>query len=94
MNPIPDDDLSKLEAKGTAHVLPAGWLLLFFGLIAWGVWYAWEYTPALGGWSQAKELDAGGPSSGAGLVATIGFTAAAALVAVVLVVVQRGKGRR
>jgi len=87
------DDISKFESpKETAHKLPVGWLLLFWGLIAWGVYYVWAYTPALGGWSQAQDLE-GGAASGTNLLATIAFTAIPTLVAVVLIVVQRGKRR-
>lgn len=52
MSEIPDT-AEAMENKETAHRLPLGWLVLFFGLIAWGVVYLWLYTPALGGWSQA-----------------------------------------
>jgi hypothetical protein len=83
------DDPSAFEAKETSRVLPAGWLLLFWGLVVWGVWYLWAFTPALGGWSQAKDLDEGGASLGANLVATIAFTAIPTLAAIVLVLRQR-----
>ena len=52
VTPATSDSAEDFEAKETAHQLPWGWLLLFFGLIAWGVWYGWAYTPSLGGWSQ------------------------------------------
>lgn len=48
------DDFSKFEAKETAHTLPLGWLLLYGGLILFGIFYAIAYTPSLGGWSQEK----------------------------------------
>jgi predicted permease len=83
------DDLSKFEAVETSRKLPAGWLLLFFGLIAWGAWYLWAYTPALGGWSQDQDL--AGASPGANLFATILFTALPTAVAVVLILAQRKK---
>ncbi len=51
------DTAEAMEAKETAHRLPVGWLLLFFGLIAFGVVYLWLYSPALSGWSQAGELE-------------------------------------
>ncbi len=87
------DDLSQFEAKQTAKKLPVGWLALFWGLIAWGVFYLWRYTPALGGWSQVQDLEGGGASSGTNVLATIAFTALATLAAVGLVLAQRrGKG--
>lgn len=35
---------------------PRGFLLLFFGLIAWGIYYIAAYTPQFSGWSQYKVL--------------------------------------
>lgn len=69
------DDLSKFEAKETSHTIPVGWGILFWGLVVWGAWYLWSFSPALGGWSQALDADAGGASPGANLLATIAFTA-------------------
>ncbi len=49
------DDLDRIddfEAKDTSHTLPAGWLILFWVLILWGIFYLYTYTPSLGGWSQ------------------------------------------
>jgi hypothetical protein len=83
------DDLSKFEAKETANALPAGWLLLFWGLIAWGAWYLWTYTPALGGWRQAQDAEGGGASMGTNLLATIAFTAIPTVVAIGLAIAQR-----
>lgn len=85
------DDLSKFEAKETSRKLPAGWLLLFWGLIAWGAWYLWAFTPALGGWSQAQDLEGGGASTGANLLATIAFTAIPTGAAIALALAQRKK---
>jgi hypothetical protein len=48
------DDITEFEAKETAHTLPLGWLLLFGGLILFGIFYAIAYTPSLGGWSQEQ----------------------------------------
>ncbi len=85
------DDLSQFEAKETSRKLPAGWLLLFWGLIVWGAWYLWTYSPALGGWSQAHDLEGGGASLGANLLATVAFTAIPAAVALGLALAQRRK---
>ncbi len=49
-----NDDLSAFESKTTTHKLPAGWLVLFFGLIVWAAVYIGLYTPAFSGWTQAK----------------------------------------
>lgn len=85
------DDLSHFEAKDTSRKLPKGWLLLFWGLIAWGVFYLWKYTPGLGGWSQSQDLEGGGASPGANLLATIAFTAIPTIAAIALVLSQRKK---
>jgi len=53
MNELPDT-AEAMEAKETARKLPLGWLVLFWGLIAFGVVYFWLYQPSLGGWSQEK----------------------------------------
>jgi hypothetical protein len=83
------DDLAAFEAKETAKKVPAGWLLLFWGLIGWGVWYLWRYTPSLGGWNQTQDLEGGGASASANLVATIAFTAIPTAAAVLIVRAQR-----
>ena len=85
------DDLTKFEAKDTSKKLPVGWLLLFWGLIAWGAFYLWKYTPALGGWSQSQDLEGGGASAGANLLATIAFTAIPTIAAIAIVLSQRKK---
>ncbi len=81
------DDLSAFEAKETSHKLPLGWVILFWGLVAWGLWYLWAYTPALGGWSQAQDLE--GASAGANVFATILFTALPTAAAILIVLAQR-----
>ena len=83
------DDLSRFEARETSRKLPAGWVLLFWGLILFGAYYLWAYSPALGGWSQAKDLDGGDASMGANLLATIAFTAIPAAAALLIVLRQR-----
>jgi hypothetical protein len=85
------DDLSKFEAKDTSRKLPAGWLLLFWGLIVWGIFYLWRYTPALGGWSQSQDLEGGGASLRMNLLATIAFTAIPTIAAIAIVLSQRRK---
>jgi hypothetical protein len=85
------DDIEKFEAKQTSRDLPAGWVLLFWGLIVFGAYYLWAYTPALGGWSQAEDLAGDGANRGANLFATILFTALPTLIAVAIVLAQRNK---
>ncbi len=49
------DDMEKIEdmeRQDTKTKLPLGWVLLFVGLIAWGVFYAATYTPQISGWTQ------------------------------------------
>ncbi|MFO0754398.1 MAG: cbb3-type cytochrome c oxidase N-terminal domain-containing protein [Thermodesulfovibrionales bacterium] len=47
-----EDSMAGMERDDTRTRLPLGWLLLFIGLIVWGIWYGIAYTPALSGWSQ------------------------------------------
>ena len=47
------DNIEEFEAKDTAKKLPLGWLMLYIGLILWGVYYFVQYTPAISGWTQA-----------------------------------------
>ena len=92
------DDIASMEAKETSKSLPWGWLVLFWGLILWGVYYAWTYTPGLGGWSQAKAYEesagaAAGLSSEGNIAATVFFTAAATAAALYLAVVMSRRKR-
>jgi hypothetical protein len=88
------DDLASFEAKETSHRLPVGWLLLFWGLVAWGAWFVWSHTPSLGGrgWLFA-DVEAGGASLGSNLLWTVAFTAIPTAVAVGLILAQRRKRR-
>jgi len=88
-----EDDLEKLEAKETSRRIPAGYLVLYFGLILWGIWYVWAYSPWGSGWSQAKDFE-GAPSAGVNALWTIAFTVIPALAALVIAMMQkRGKRR-
>ena len=99
MNELPDT-AEALEAKETAHRVPWGYWLLFWGLIVWGIWYAWTYTPSLGGWSQSQayeqSVDAAAGASGGNIFATILFTVIPTTAAILLWVVasrrKPGKG--
>jgi hypothetical protein len=51
------DDIEAFEAKDTSRKLPVGWLILFWGLIIWGIFYFVSYTPAVSGWSQEKAYE-------------------------------------
>jgi hypothetical protein len=46
------DNIHDFEAKETSKRLPLGWLLLFWGLILFGIYYVAAYTPFISGWSQ------------------------------------------
>lgn len=48
------DDIEAMEAKDTAKDLPWGWVILFVGLILWGIYYFAMYTPSISGWSQDR----------------------------------------
>jgi len=37
--------------------IPKAWLLFYIGLIIWGIYYIYSFTPELSGWSQYKVLE-------------------------------------
>ncbi|HSM92001.1 MAG TPA: hypothetical protein VLT47_03880 [Anaeromyxobacteraceae bacterium] len=82
------DDLANFESKEANDKLPAGYLVLYFGLIAIGAWYLWAYSPWGAGWTQAKDLE-GTPSPGVNAFWTIAFTAVAALAALFIALAQK-----
>jgi hypothetical protein len=86
------DDLTKFEAKETSHTLPVGYLVLYFGLILWGLWYLWAYSPWGSGWTQAEDLS-GTPASGVNVLWTIAFTAIPAAAALIIAMVQKRRKR-
>jgi len=90
-NEIPDT-AEAMERKDTYDTLPAGWLVLFFGLIAWGAWYLWAYSPWSTGWTQAAQLE-GAQAAGATLETnvflTILFTLLPTTAAIGLYLMQR-----
>lgn len=51
------DNIEDFEATETAKKMPLGWLILFWGLIIWGIYYFVAYTPAISGWSQEKAYE-------------------------------------
>jgi hypothetical protein len=86
------DTAEAMENKETAHALPAGWLALVFGLIAWGAWYLWAYSPWASGWTQAAQLEgaqAAGADAATNVVMTILFTALPTAAAIGLWLMQR-----
>jgi hypothetical protein len=90
-NEIPDT-ADAMEAKATYDQLPVGWLVLFFGLIAWGAWYLWAYSPWGAGWTQAGQLDgaqAGGASVETNVFMTVLFTVIPTAAAAGLYLMQR-----
>ena len=48
-----EEPIGKMEAH---NKVPRGFLVLLFGLIAFGVYYIAAYTPEISGWSQYKVL--------------------------------------
>ena len=51
------ENVEDFEAKETLKKLPIGWLVLYWGLIIWGVYYFISYTPSISGWSQEKAYE-------------------------------------
>ena len=91
MDELPDTP-EALEAKEPVSRIPLGWWALYWGIILWGVYYTWTYTPSLGGWSQDRAFEeatkaavASAGETGTNIFATILFTALATLAAVVLI---------
>jgi 1,4-dihydroxy-2-naphthoate octaprenyltransferase len=83
------DTAEAMESKATAHTVPAGWLVLFFGLIAWGAWYLYSYSPWSTGWTQAGELGAASAEVGSNIFMTVLFTALPTAAAIGLWLMQR-----
>lgn len=48
------NNIPGFESKDTSKKLPVGWLILFWGLILWGIYYTAAHTPAISGWSQER----------------------------------------
>ena len=51
------EDIAGLENHDTARQLPLEFLLIFFGLILFGLVYLARYTPAISGWTQTQQLE-------------------------------------
>jgi len=57
MIPEEQDNIEEFQREDTEHVLPLGWLILYIGLILFGIYYVYAYTPAFTGWTQVQELE-------------------------------------
>jgi hypothetical protein len=49
------DRLEDFEREETKTKLPFGWLLLYVGLILWGIYYSVSFTPQVSGWTQEDQ---------------------------------------
>jgi len=45
------------ESVDAQRKIPIGWVILFWGLILFGIYYFVAYTPAISGWSQGKAYE-------------------------------------
>jgi hypothetical protein len=88
-----EDSNEALQAKETAHVVPLGIKALFAGLILWGIYYLWAYSPWSTGWTQEADL-AGAPATGVNVVHTIAYTAIPAAVVIALAVAMARRRKR
>jgi len=78
-----EDRVDALENKVTAHRIPLGWHLLHAGLIAWGVYYYFAFSPWFSGWTQEDQLK-GGTALEVSVTSTIAYTAIPATVLALL----------
>ena len=74
-------DVSRYRSFYAPLLIPLAWLLFAGGLVVWGAYYLWTYSPALGGWSQGQALADEATLPGTTIFATVLFTVLAALVA-------------
>jgi hypothetical protein len=51
------ENIHDMDRKDTKHKLPLGWVLMFVGLTVFLCYYCAAYTPAISGWSQAKDYE-------------------------------------
>ena len=51
------DNLEEFENPATTHKLPVGWLIMFIGLIVFGIFYFFAYTPQISGWTQTQTYE-------------------------------------
>lgn len=88
-------DLTPVEGE---KPVPVGWKVLLWGLVVFGVYYLWAYSPWSTGWSQSDELDKAGEAAVAGagvsIFATILFTALAVVAAVTILLALARRKRQ
>lgn len=46
------ENIADMERHDTSTKLPIGWVVLYVGLILWGIYYTIAYTPQISGWTQ------------------------------------------
>jgi hypothetical protein len=92
-NELPDT-AEAMERKETAHAVPAGWFILAAGLIAWGAWYLYMYSPWSTGWTQEGQLSAAPAEVGRNIFMTILFTVLPTAAAIGLWLAQRAARKR
>lgn len=51
------DTTEEFERKDTSKKLPIGFTILFLGLILWGIYYLYAYTPIFSGWTQINAYE-------------------------------------
>ena len=85
-----EDGVDAMENKATAHTIPLGWYLLLAGLIAWGVYYYFAFSPWFSGWTQEEQLQ-GGTALEVNVTSTIAYTA---IPTAVLALLAWGMSRR
>jgi len=90
-----EDSAEALQAKETAHEVPIGIKALFAGLILWGLYYLWAYSPWSTGWTQENDLQ-GAATTSVNVLHTIAYTAIPTVVVVALGVAmaRRRKAQR
>lgn len=45
------------DIKEEHNKIPRGWLLFFFGVIAWLIYYIFSFTPQISGWSYYDKFE-------------------------------------
>ena len=51
------DNIEEFTREDTENALPLGWLILFIGLIVFGIYYTYSFSPWSTGWTQEKALE-------------------------------------